>query len=761
MIGKWSDYGVIQGYNGNFNPDNPITRGDMAVVIDKLLDYQTEAENTFTDLGQAYYTGAVLRAAGAGVLQGDGRKVRPADPITREEAVSVLARALSVAPGGSSTGFADGSSIAPWAVANVAAFEQKGFVKGRPGNLFDPKANVTRAEVVQMLDNMIADYITESGTATPKGDGIVIVKASGVTLDKAELSGTLILGGKAGEVLAKDSKITGEVVKIHTSALKVQSSGTSGGSSGGSSGGASRPAAPGAYPLPKGQETSKSLGVFDYDMTYYVTLTAQDGADIYYEIAEGENAAPAPTAASPKFETYQYRQVMIEQPAASADGPVSRIYNVKAIAVKDGRTSAVSNWNYTVTSNPHHHLKVGAALDWTGKEVPGVTLIQDYDSDKMYLVKGEKRAMVLDAGYYDVADPADLYQTAREIVGDDTMPIDLVIGHPHPDHVQMTHQFLCAENRALGAKVYVNERGVDVLFDGFKAFATGSGAFAAEQDVREAYEAQLDTLGNGDVYDLGGTKFDVIELPGHQAAGIMLFDRATGNLFTTDQVGNNRAHVTDSFWMQFADLSPTFFADPMDVYLSSLQVAMERLDTLGEVRHILTGHNDVVLDGQGTYLDNLMAATQKVVDEGEDAMTPTLRTLDSFDGYLENTRTVVVGDRLTDVNWVGINVNLQNYLSDGYRGGNQDQLADLSNLSVHEPGKKGNLLWDDPNFGINVNWQYPADGTKPTRKTDLTFTANVGADADSVEVVPTVASSGASVTINGRAVASARPMRRL
>lgn len=118
-------------------------------------------------------------------------------------------------------------------------------------------------------------------------------------------------------------------------------------------------------------------------MTYYVTLTAQDGADIYYEIAEGENAAPAPTAASPKFETYQYRQVMIEQPAASADGPVSRIYNVKAIAVKDGRTSAVSNWNYTVTSNPHHHLKVGAALDWTGKEVPGVTLIQDYDSDKM------------------------------------------------------------------------------------------------------------------------------------------------------------------------------------------------------------------------------------------------------------------------------------------------------------------------------------------------------------------------------------------
>lgn len=73
-------------------------------------------------------------------------------------------------------------------------------------------------------------------------------------------------------------------------------------------------------------------------------------------------------------------------------------------------------------------------------------------------------------------------------------------------------------------------------------------------------------------------------------------------------------------------------------------------------------------------------------------MTPTLRTLDSINGYLENTKTVVVGDRLKNINWVGINVNLQNYLSDGYRNGNEDKIADLSNLSVHKQGKKGNLL---------------------------------------------------------------------
>ena len=102
--------------------------------------------------------------------------------------------------------------------------------------------------------------------------------------------------------------------------------------------------------------------------------------------------------------------------------------------------------------------------------------------------------------------------------------------------------------------------------------------------------------------------------------------------------------------MQFANLSSTFFADSMDVYLSSLQIALERVDSLGTVKRILTGHNDVVLDGTASYLDILQTAVQKVVDEGTDAMTPTLRTLDSFNGYLENTKTVVVGDRLKDIN---------------------------------------------------------------------------------------------------------------
>ena len=69
-------------------------------------------------------------------------------------------------------------------------------------------------------------------------------------------------------------------------------------------------------------------------------------------------------------------------------------------------------------------------------------------------------------------------------------------------------------------------------------------------------------------------------------------------------------------------------------------------------------------------------------------------------------------------------------------------IADLSNLSVHKQGEKGNLLWNDPNFGINVNWQYPTDGTKPTRKNTTSFVAEVDEKTTSIEIVPTAASSG-------------------
>ena len=99
QIAKWSDAGILQGADGMFRPNDPITRGEMAVILDRLMDYQTAASNNFSDLGQAFYTDAILKANAAGVIKGDGATVRPKDNITREEAVVMLGRALGVVEG--------------------------------------------------------------------------------------------------------------------------------------------------------------------------------------------------------------------------------------------------------------------------------------------------------------------------------------------------------------------------------------------------------------------------------------------------------------------------------------------------------------------------------------------------------------------------------------------------------------------------------------------------------------------------------------
>lgn len=301
----------------------------------------------------------------------------------------------------------------------------------------------------------------------------------------------------------------------------------------------------------------------------YVTLTAQSGADIYYEIAEGADKAAAPTTASTKFETYRYKQIMIEQPTSDASTAAEKnqkrekTYNVKAIAVKNGKTSAVSNWNYTVTSNPRSELKISKALDAQGQEIDNVWLIRDYDSDKMFLINGSEKALMLDMGLFEKDAPADLYSAVRGLIGADK-PIEAVCGHPHPDHAKMAYQFL---EKGDGVKLYVNERGTDTLMSYLISEGVSSGVYQDEQAVRDAVSASggIQNLEDGDIIDLGSIQLTAIEMPGHQVAGVMLFDEASGNLYTTDQMGNNRAHLTDSFWMQFGAS-----ADPMDVYLSTL-----------------------------------------------------------------------------------------------------------------------------------------------------------------------------------------------
>ena len=214
-IYKWSGYGVINGYAGLFRPNDPISRGEMACILDNMMDYQVAAKNTFTDLtdGQ-FYTDAVLKANAAGIIKGDGITMRPTDKISREEAAVMLGRAFAVNESTEGTvKFNDAASIASWASGYVLAMEGKGYLKG-VDNKFLPKTNITRAEIVTIIDNIVKAYYLKAGTYAEDVAGTAVIKVSDVTLQGVTISENLIIaeGVGQGEVTLDSVIVKGNTV---------------------------------------------------------------------------------------------------------------------------------------------------------------------------------------------------------------------------------------------------------------------------------------------------------------------------------------------------------------------------------------------------------------------------------------------------------------------------------------------------------------------------------------------------------------------
>ena len=200
-MSTWADRGVLQGdAGGNLNPTANITRAELAVILDRIMGYQVKGSNTFADVQDgAWYADAVLKASAAGVLQGDGANARPSATITRQEAMVMLARVMKLSgEDGASAGFADQDQIASWALDAVKSMAAKGYVNGSGGRIM-PTANITRAEIAVMLDNMFAGYFDQAGTYTEDVDGAAVISAGGVTLENLTVSGDLIVAEGVGD----------------------------------------------------------------------------------------------------------------------------------------------------------------------------------------------------------------------------------------------------------------------------------------------------------------------------------------------------------------------------------------------------------------------------------------------------------------------------------------------------------------------------------------------------------------------------------
>ncbi len=217
QIDKWSNYGIVNGYEGKFNPDSSITRGEMAVIIDRIMNYQTSAKNDFKDLDRNYYTDSILKIYNAGVMNGDGNgNVNPKDNITREQAAVLLAKAFSVDAAEGKTSFKDNSKISSWAMPYVVALTQKGYINGKPDGTFAPQDKLTRAEAITIIDNMLETLYNQAGVNDVKLtiEGTVVVNTPNVTLKNKIIAGDLIIaeGVGEGDLYLEDVTVLGNLI---------------------------------------------------------------------------------------------------------------------------------------------------------------------------------------------------------------------------------------------------------------------------------------------------------------------------------------------------------------------------------------------------------------------------------------------------------------------------------------------------------------------------------------------------------------------
>jgi hypothetical protein len=177
--------GLLQGDNGKLTPEGSLTRSQLAAIINRAFGAEEEADiSGYTDVtASSWYYADIAKAVGMGTLQGYGGSMRPDDPVTRQEAFAVLARAFKLADGSASslTKFADSDQVADWAVPSLSAMVSAGYVQGSDGKL-NPASSISRAEFAQVVYNMISVYLTSAAFLYGRIEGNAISHAPGVTL---------------------------------------------------------------------------------------------------------------------------------------------------------------------------------------------------------------------------------------------------------------------------------------------------------------------------------------------------------------------------------------------------------------------------------------------------------------------------------------------------------------------------------------------------------------------------------------------------
>ena len=176
-----------------------------------------------------------------------------------------------------------------------------------------------------------------------------------------------------------------------------------------------------------------------------------------------------------------------------------------------------------------------------------------------YLVEGNDAALLIDTGY----GKGDLSGFVKSVT---QLPVTVVNTHGHQDHSGGNSQF---------EKVYIHPADI----------------------ARLKYKDNAVPIENGHVFDLGGRKLEVIEIPGHTPGHIALLDSEAKIIFAGDEV------TITGTWMQFP------YSTPLETYLESMKNLKKRA---GEFDCCFGGHGQTPVDTR--LLTEIIQNTQNILD---------------------------------------------------------------------------------------------------------------------------------------------------
>lgn len=149
--------------NTEFAPDITMTRAMFVTVMHRFSGHPAHSGlSSFEDVpADTWYADAVAWAAENDIVKGIGENLfAPEVEVTREQAAAILyrwAQYTGIAPEGAwaiQMDFADLEEVSDWASEAMMYCVMRGIIKGKPGQLLDPKGMSTRAEMAAMMHRL-------------------------------------------------------------------------------------------------------------------------------------------------------------------------------------------------------------------------------------------------------------------------------------------------------------------------------------------------------------------------------------------------------------------------------------------------------------------------------------------------------------------------------------------------------------------------------------------------------------------------------